>query len=206
MLKSPKSQLSCSFCSRIFKDPILLPCDDSICRDHLKEKDVVKVNRIKCNKCNGEFQVKNNAFKSNEALKTLVESQSYLSEDEIVLKQKLKESIQKFFEFYDEFIQNKIKIELDVFNHFQEMRFQVDEHRERLKERIDDIALAMIDKIKKHEDVYLKNLNENVLVFDSSKSLKDELAGIEETFRNPNLLIRSIKEIQHKQEESLKDI
>jgi hypothetical protein len=141
-----------------------------------------------------------------ETLKTLVESQSYLSEDEIVLKQKLKESIQKFFEFYDEFIQNKIKIELDVFNHFQEMRFQVDEHRERLKERIDDIALAMIDKIKKHEDVYLKNLNENVLVFDSSKSLKDELAGIEETFRNPNLLIRSIKEIQHKQEESLKDI
>ena len=75
-----------------------------------------------------------------------------------------------------------------------------------MKERIDDIALAMIDKIKKHEDVYLKNLNENVLVFDSSKSLKDELAGIEETFRNPNLLIRSIKEIQHKQEESLKDI
>ena len=83
MLKSPKSQLSCSFCSRIFKDPILLPCDDSICRDHLKEKDVVKENRIKCNKCNGEFQVKNNAFKSNEALKTLVESQSYLNKEEM---------------------------------------------------------------------------------------------------------------------------
>ncbi len=82
----------------------------------------------------------------------------------------------------------------------------MDEHRERLKEKIDDIALAIIDKIKKHEEVYLKNLNENVLVFDYSKSLKDELADIQMTFRDPNLLIQSIKEIQRKQEESLKVI
>ena len=44
-----------------------------------------------------------------------------------------------------------------------------------LKEKIDDIALAMIDKIKKHEEVYLKNLNEKFSSFDDSKSLKDEL-------------------------------
>ena len=86
------------------------------------------------------------------------------------------------------------------------MRFQVDEHRERLKEKIDDISLAMIDRIKKHEEAYLKNLNENVLVFDYSKSLEHELNQIEETFRDPNLLIQSIKEIQRKQEESLNDI
>ena len=57
MLKSQKSQLTCSYCSRIFRDPILLPCGDSICRDHLKDRDVVKANRIKCKKCNEEFGV-----------------------------------------------------------------------------------------------------------------------------------------------------
>jgi hypothetical protein len=31
------------------------------------------------------------------------------------------------------------------------MRFQVDENRERLIEKIDEIALAMIDKITEHE-------------------------------------------------------
>ncbi len=31
-------------------------------------------------------------------------------------------------------------------------------HREELKKRIDDIALEMIDKIKKHEEAYLKSL------------------------------------------------
>ena len=43
--------------------------------------------------------------------------------------------------------------------------------------------------------------------FDESKSLEDKLNEIEEeTFRNPNLLIQTIKEMQQKQEESLKDI
>jgi hypothetical protein len=206
MLKSKKSQVTCSYCSKIYKDPIVLPCGDSICREHLSDKDVLKVNRIKCKKCNEEFGVKNNEFKSNEDLRKLTESQSYFSEDEIVLKQELEESIQKFFEFYDKFAQKKTQLDSDVYNYFHELRFQVDEHRERLKEKIDDIVLAMIDRIKKHEEAYLKNLNENTLVFDYSKSLVDELAGVEETFRNPNLLIQSIKEMQQRQEVTLKDI
>jgi hypothetical protein len=206
MLKSNKSQVTCSYCSKIYKDPIVLPCGDSICREHLSDKDVLKVNRIKCKKCNKEYGVKNNEFKSNNELNQLLESQSYFTEEEIVLKQVLEESIQKFFEFYDEFAQKKTQLDKDTFDLFQELRFQVDEHRERLKEKIDDIVLAMIDRIKKHEEAYLKNLKENTLVFDYSKSLVDELAGVEETFRDPNLLIQSIKEMQEKQEESLKDI
>jgi hypothetical protein len=47
MLKSQKSQLTSSYCSKIFKDPIMLPCDDSICREHLSDRDVVKQNKSK---------------------------------------------------------------------------------------------------------------------------------------------------------------
>jgi hypothetical protein len=97
-----------------------------------------------------------------------------------------------------------------VYDHFQEMRFRVDEQREELKKKIDDIALAMIDKIKKSEAVFLKNLKKkfqaNFSSFEKSKPLVDELNEIEELFRCPNLLIESIKEMQKKQEESLKDI
>ena len=47
----------------------------------------------------------------------------------------------------------EIELNWDIFNDFQELRFQIDEHRERerLKVRIDEIALAMIDKTKKYE-------------------------------------------------------
>jgi hypothetical protein len=201
-----KSQLTCSYCSKIFKDPIDLPCDDSICREHLTERDVVKENKIKCKECKQEFQVNDNEFRSNKTLRKLIESQSYLSEKEMSLKQKLEVSIRKYFEFYEKFIQNKSKLDLDVYNHFQEMRFQLDEHREELKKRIDDIALAMIDEIKKNEEMYLKNHKEIYSSFDDSKSLENELKEIEDTLRQPNLLIQAIKEMQQKQEESLRDI
>jgi hypothetical protein len=74
--------------------------------------------------------------------------------------------------FYDEFIQNRTKLASHVFDHFHEMRFQIDEHGEELKRSIDDIALAMIDKIKKHEGDYLKNLIENFSSFDETNHLK----------------------------------
>jgi hypothetical protein len=203
MLKSQKSQLTCSYCSRIFKNPIILPCDDSICRQHLSERDVVKQNRIKCNKCNEVFQVRNNHFESNEDLKKLIESQSYLNEEEISLKQGLEVSIRKFFEFYDEFIQKRTKLDMDVYNHFHELRFQIDEHRERLKERIDDIALAMIAESNKCQEKYLQDLKEHFSSFDETKSLENEMTQLEDTFRDTNLLIQTIRDMQQKQVESL---
>jgi hypothetical protein len=201
-----KSQLTCSYCSRIYKDPILLPCGDTICRQHLTERDIVKQNKIKCNKCKKEFGVRDNEFKLNEALKNLIESHSYLSVEELGLKQELEESVRRFYEFYEEFIQNRTNLDADIFEHFQEMRFQIDEHREKIKERIDDIALEMIDQTNKYEALYLRNIKENFSSFDDCKSLEHELNQIEETFRNPNLLAQSIKDMQQKQETALNEI
>jgi 2'-5' RNA ligase len=185
-----KSQLTCSHCSKIYKDPILLPCDDTICRQHLYERDVVKANRIKCNKCNEEFGVRDNEFKSNETLANLIESQCYLRAEEISLKKDLEESIRQFFEFYEEFQQNKSKLV----------------HRERIKERIDHIALAMVDQTKESEATYLKSLKEHFSSFDDGKSLQIKLTEIEDIFRNPNLLIETIREMEQKQHESLNEI
>jgi hypothetical protein len=172
----------------------------------LTEKDVVNANRIKCFECKQDFQVKNNDFRSNKTLKNLIESHSYLSDEEINLKHELEDKIRKFFEFYDKFNQNKTKLDLDVFDHFQEIRYQIDEHREKLKEKIDEIALKMIDYSKKYEALYLRNIKEKLFQTQSVESLEKELNDIEDTFRNPNLLIQSIKEMQQKQEESLNDI
>ena len=52
----------------------------------------------------------------------------------------------------------------------------------------------------------MNNLKDNFSPFDGMQSLEDELNKIEDTFRKPNLLIQTIKEMQQKQEESLRDI
>ncbi len=206
MLKLKKSQLTCSYCSKIFKDPILLPCEDLICRRHLSERDEVKQNKIKCKKCNEEFEAKNNEFKSNEAISKLIDSHSYLNETEMSFKRELEESLRQFFEFYEEFNQNRTKLDIDVYNHFHEMRFKIDQHREELKKRIDDIALAMIEETNKCQEKYLRDLKESFSLFDETQSVEDKLMDIEDTFRNPNILIQSIKDMQQKQEQSLRDI
>ena len=139
-------------------------------------------------------------------LKKLLENQPYLNEEEMSLKQELEESIRKLFQFYDEFNQNKTNRESFVSSQFEELRSQIDQHRDKLKERIDNIAFKMKNETEIYEKIYLKSLKESFTSFDQSKSLENELNEIQEQFRNPNISIQTIKEIQRKQEESLRDI
>ena len=186
-----------------------MPCDDSICREHLSERDACKENKIRCKGCNEEFKINDNEFRSIKNLKKLIESNSYLSEEEIRLKHELEEKIGKFFQFYDDFVQHREKMDSDVYNHFQEMRFKIDKQREELKGKIDEIALKMIDDSKKHEAAYLKSLKEKLFEessFDGKQSIANKLKELEDTFRHPNLLIETIREMHQKQEESLRDI
>ena len=69
---------------------------------------------------------------------------SFLNEEELSLKQKIEESIIVFYQMYEEFTSCKLKLDLDCHNHFQELRFQLDIHREKIKEKIDDIYMDMI--------------------------------------------------------------
>jgi hypothetical protein len=87
----------------------------------------------------------------------------------------------------------------------------LDQHREELKKKIDDIALDMIRNTEKYEKIYLSSLKEKVTEnfsssFHVSKSLENGLNVIEDMFRNPNLLIASIRDMQRKQEESFNEI
>jgi hypothetical protein len=122
-----KSTLTCSYCSRIFKDPIELPCSHHLCKEHLVEK---KENRIKCGECKQDFQVKDNEFKSNNFLKKLLDDHVYFSDKEVSLKKQIEDSIRTFFQMYEQFILNKTRIDLNVHEHFQQIRFILDEHRE----------------------------------------------------------------------------
>ena len=72
-------------------------------------------------------------------IQKLIESKIYLNEEEITLYKKIEESIKVFFEMYEDFSLNKTQLDLDCHNHFNEIRFQLDQHREQLKQKIDDI-------------------------------------------------------------------
>ena len=143
-----KSTLTCSYCTKFFQDPIELPCNHNLCKEHLGEKDVVKQNRIECAQCKQDFQIKDNQFRSNYFIKKQLDELLFLSDEEFALKKKIEDSIRQYFQIYEQFSLNKTKLELDVHEHFQEIRFKLDEHREELKVKIDDIYMEMINKTK----------------------------------------------------------
>ena len=101
MLKSKSHihDLTCSFCSKIFQDPIELPCSHSLCKQHLAETNVLKQKRIKCIECKQDFQVKDNDFKLNNFLKKLLDEHDYLSDEEFSLKKRSKTRFKHSFKF-----------------------------------------------------------------------------------------------------------
>jgi hypothetical protein len=201
-----KTSLTCSYCSKIFKDPIELPCKHNLCKRHLIEKSVIKQNRIKCVKCKQNFKVRDNDFKLNSLVKTLLDDHVYLSDEEFALKKKIEESIRMFFQMYEQFCLNKTRIDMDVHNHFTEIRFKLDEHRGELKAIIDNIYMEMIEKTKNFEATYLKSLEDKLeasLKSFETTSIEQSLKDTEETFRNQNLLIESIREMQWQQETAM---
>ncbi len=204
-----KSSLTCSFCSKIFKDPIELPCKHHLCKRHLTEKSVAQQNKIKCGVCKQDFEVKDHGFKSNNFIKKQLSKLVYISDEEVLLKKQIEESIHKFFQLYEDFTLNKTSLDLDVHNHFQEIRFKLDEHREVLKQKIDDIYMEMIEKTKTFEAVYLKSLkdqlNASLKSFETT-SLEQCFNKTDELFRDPNLLIESIREMQLQQEKTIAEL
>jgi hypothetical protein len=204
-----KSSLTCSYCSKIFKNPIELPCKHHLCKEHLAEKNVANENKIKCGECKQDFDIKGAGFKTIEILMKQIDDHIYLSDEELTLKKQIQYSIRQFFQMYEQFTLNKTTVDLDVHEHFQEIRFQLDEHREELKQKIDDIYMKMIDKTKKFEATYLKSLEDKLeasLKSFETTSLEQSLKETEELFRNPNLLIESIREMQRQQEKAIVDL
>ena len=107
---------------------------------------------------------------------------------------------------FEGFALKKTKLDLACHDHFSKIRRQIDTHREKLKEKSDDIALETIDQTKKFESSYLKSLSEKLnssLKSFEKKTVDEELKDTGEKFRDPNLLIEAIREILLKQDKSI---
>ena len=204
-----KLNLTCSYCKKIFKNPVELPCEDLICKEHLNDKEVIRQNKIKCHECKQEYEVNGNEFNLNKSIQKQIDKKLFLNEEELTLKQKIEESIKLFYTTHEELLSSKTKFDLDCHNHFQEIRFQLDIHREKLKEKIDDIYMEMVEHTKEFETLSLKSFNDaskTILESFEIRSIDEALNTIEEHFRDSNILIKKIQEINLKHEKALEVI
>jgi hypothetical protein len=200
---STKADFQCAHCHKILKTPIILPCIcESICHAHLDE--LKSVCSIECSTCKRVFNLSEHEFKINKLAKSLIEKDIFLSDEEKHLKQSLKDSIESFFATRDNLELSKNVTLNESHAHFQEIRRKIDLQREELIDKIDKYALTMIDATSHVERSY-KLLIENILPpinggTASSSCLDDEIQNLNESFRDVNLTIDSIKEMSIKRD------
>ena len=204
---SEKSDFICSFCLKILKDPINLPCFDIICQSHLKETSISEKKCIECPTCKRNFNTDTHEFVPNKILKNLIDKQLFLSDEEKTLKKSLEKSLQEFFKLKDQYLEAKNGLEIKSRQHFEELRFQIDLHREQLIEKIDKVYLLMIDQTKKVENSFSKNLVNKLeptdILIMTINTLEDEKEEINEIFRGNDLKSKLLIEKQHNQEEAI---
>ena len=84
---------------------------------------------------------------------------------------------------------------MDCHNHFQEIRSKIVVQREELKDRIDKISFKMLDELKLIEETYSIRIKEfHVEIYDLEKAKK----ALDEMFRDVNILMSSINQLQFK--------
>ena len=96
---SSKVDYVCSYCPKIFKNPIIIPCFHTICEHHLQETNFLKNKLIKCKICKLDIDLTTYTIKPNKHAKILLEQESYLSEVGKSSKNSLEEDLKKLMEF-----------------------------------------------------------------------------------------------------------
>ena len=189
-----------NICKKFLQDPISLPCGCWVCNDHA----LTKNNVIKCLKCNEDFP-KSKRFKTNETAKKIINSDSHLTDEQKLAKHSVRKMLSAFDTLLEEFKTNQEAFEINISKQFDEIRFKIDLQREELIEKIDEIALEMIDQTKEREKTLLSDLNRansNIINTEIEEDGKRLLAE----FRNPDMIVANLKSSIEKQEVTINQL
>ena len=128
------SLIKCEYCNHIYDDPIMLPCNVTICYKHLLENDFKCIN---CDKIHGKDRNLHSTDKK--ALKLIEVNNKYINKEKInfgcnhqnakvlideleVLNERIKPLIKNPTSYLDEFFNEIIKIHFEMAN-FDEILF-----------------------------------------------------------------------------------
>ena len=180
-----KSEMICIVCRRFLKNPVSLPCQCCVCNEHLQGNNSTSFH---CQTCDQEFQMPQAGFAINKIAANILAKELHLNDEEKLLKKCATDLIQRLEQLQEEFKSKQSDLERLSYDHFAEIRRNIDIQREELKSKMDEIAIKLINMTNQKEAIYklkVKEVNEHPSMI-SNQTLLDE-------FRNPDLLVREIK-------------
>ena len=152
-----KKELTCQYCNQIYKQPITLPCGDSICKHHIEELiSNNSINKFNCPLCNKENL--NQELNPNKILEKLIKIELH------------EFKINPIYET----VLNNLKTEIGnleaivkdpenyIYEEISELKRQVDLDREKIKSEIDDLADDIIEKLESYEQRFKAEFKSNI--------------------------------------------
>ena len=202
---SLKSELICCICKLVLsRKPISLPCSHAVCSEHLRDG-TAKDGSIRCLECQQEFNVPSNGFPANKIVSNVLTNDLHLSDEEKTIKTAIQVLIQQLEQLQFDLKQKQSDLEQISFDHFTEVRRQIDLQREELKSKIDQIALKMISHINEKEKVYKFKSTQSLLAA-QPVDIEESRRILLNEFRNPNLVLEEVKRLQNKHEQNIGEI
>ena len=203
MVNLSKSELQCQICGKILKDPVHLPCYCTICHDHLTDGSA-KDGYIACETCGEKFEVKSMHSKVNRHAKCILDIEGHLNQEEKAAKIEIQNLIMQFQQLYGQIQQEQTIFEVSSYDHFAEIKRRIDLQREELKEKVDEIYLAIIRKVELHEEIYKQKLDETRCF--KEFNVDQETNNLEDEFRKVDLTIQNVQQLQSKFKANIKTL
>jgi WD40 repeat protein len=188
-----------SRCKMYFEKPIILPCGNTICQEHVQ---LSRTNVFKCEFCSEEHAIPLNGFPVNKALMKMIELNQHLSG----LQKEAKQSYEKFNLIIHDFQQSDlINSDAYIFNYFFNLRRQIESHRDQFIEELNKKSENLIKKLNDLE----KQCKVNVSKLDkiSIDELKvNQMPKWYQKLRLPNLSQQELGELMVKLNTNCKDL
>ena len=200
-----KDELLCNICKQVLNNPVSLPCHCVICGDHLYDG-CARKDSITCETCSEDFHVPTEGFRENHMVQRILAKDGHLTDEEKTLKHALKEIGQHLDRLLIEIDSKKATLEIACYEHFAEIRRQIDFHREVMKAKIDDIMVELIDKAKKVEAAFM--LKRDTILQDHAAKISRVDQEATETFlanefRKQSILIEDVRRLRDEQDARL---
>ncbi len=152
-----KGLFTCLLCKQILKEPVLLPCGESICRTHSED-----VCSKTCTFCIQEHSLPEEGFASNKIVQKMLD----LEVDRISLKsasydkcQKGLDELKKVYARVDSILQDPQNL---IYEHFSEIKNTADLKKEKITLELNDWYEQIIKDINQAQDICEKELSNNL--------------------------------------------
>ena len=202
-----KSDFTCKTCNKILNEPISVPCTClSICKLHVDNLNVkTKATSMTCQFCKKKFDIPKDGFPENKMIKSLIEKEIHLSDEEKALKVGFSKCFNDMDRLLNDFKTKTAQIQAIQLDHFANLRKSIDVRRDSLIQKINQLSEETIKKVNESEERLKKLMAENN-VGNIESDVQKENENLSELFRNPNIAIESIVKYKSELEQKQKEI